>query len=178
VIARGAFLEAQRRAQESIERAGIRVTGEEAKVIEVADFGLGCLACEGAQILTLLGTDRIAVKVIVLFPGQTVPEHWHPPAGDDPGKEETIRVIGGTVHFYLPGEKTCPCQAVLPAGKESYYTAKHEVILDPGGQLTVTPGTRHWFQAGGEGAVMYSFSTRARDVLDRFTDPDVIRRPR
>jgi hypothetical protein len=42
--------------------------------------------------------DRISVKVLALLPDQTVPEHWHPLVDDDPGKEETIRVITGTVY--------------------------------------------------------------------------------
>jgi hypothetical protein len=30
-------------------------------------------------------------------------------------------------------------------------------------------------QAGEEGAVMYTISTTARDILDRFTDPSIVR---
>jgi D-lyxose ketol-isomerase len=37
------------------------------------------------------------------------------------------------------------------------------------------PGEKHWFQARDEGAVMYSFSTIARDAMDQFTDPNIIR---
>jgi D-lyxose ketol-isomerase len=37
------------------------------------------------------------------------------------------------------------------------------------------PGEKHWFQARNEGAVMYSFSTIARDALDQFTDPNIER---
>ena len=40
---------------------------------------------------------------------------------------------------------------------------------------TFAPGEKHWFQAGPEGAVVYSFSSVARDVLDRFTDPGIQR---
>ncbi len=71
---------------------------EETDGIEVADFGLGNLEKEGVQALALVQTDRISVKVLALLPDQTVPEHWHPPVDDDPGKEETIRVITGTVY--------------------------------------------------------------------------------
>jgi D-lyxose ketol-isomerase len=71
---------------------------EEADSIEVADFGLGNLEKEGVQALALVQTDRISVKVLALLPDQTVPEHWHPPVDGDPGKEETIRVITGTVY--------------------------------------------------------------------------------
>jgi D-lyxose ketol-isomerase len=48
--------------------------------------------------------------------------------------------------------------------------------MKPGDQLVLEPGTPHWFQAGPEGAVVYSFSTPARDNLDTFTDPSVVRK--
>jgi D-lyxose ketol-isomerase len=50
-----------------------------------------------------------------------------------------------------------------------------ESILGPGDQVTCPPDTYHWFQAGPEGAVVWSFSSRATDVQDVFTDPDVRR---
>jgi D-lyxose ketol-isomerase len=49
------------------------------------------------------------------------------------------------------------------------------VILRPGEQHTIWPGTRHWFQAGAEGAVVSEFSTRSTDESDAFTDPDILR---
>ncbi|UCF15253.1 MAG: hypothetical protein JSW59_17745, partial [Phycisphaerales bacterium] len=132
------------------------------------------LDVEGAQILTLVATGRIAVKIVALFPRQTLPEHWHPRVGEDPGKEETVRVVSGTVRFYIPGDESIH-EGFVPAGQEDAYTMRHELILKPGGQITLKPGTKHWFQAGEEGAVMYSFSTVARDVLDSFTDPNIER---
>jgi D-lyxose ketol-isomerase len=142
--------------------------------VEVADFGLSRLDTEGAQILTLIATDRITVKIITLFPSQTLPEHWHPRVGEDPGKEETVRVISGTVRFYIPGDESMS-EGFVPDGKEDAYTVRHELILKPGEQITLQPGTKHWFQAGNEGAVMFSFSTVARDILDCFTDPHIDR---
>jgi D-lyxose ketol-isomerase len=47
--------------------------------------------------------------------------------------------------------------------------------MKPGDQITLEPGTKHWFQASGEGAVMYLISSCVRDVLDQFTDPEVVR---
>ncbi len=61
------------------------------------------------------------------------------------------------------------------AGETSTYTMKHEYALKPGDQVTFAPGTAHWFQAGSEGAVVWSFSTRADDVSDIFTDTKVVR---
>ena len=42
-------------------------------------------------------------------------------------------------------------------------------------QVTLKPGTKHWFQAGAEGAVLFSFSTAVRDLIDQFSDPNVVR---
>jgi len=157
-----------------IRDSGIRITDEEAEKVDVVDFGLSHLEIEGVQVLTLVQTHRISVKVLALFPNQTEPEHWHPPVGDDPGKEETIRVVAGRVYFYVEGENTLN-QGFLLKGKERYYTLKHEIVLKPGDQITFQPGEKHWFQAREEGAVMYSFSSVARDALDQFTDPDIVR---
>jgi D-lyxose ketol-isomerase len=164
----------RQRAAEIIRQAGIRLSHEESARIEVVDFGLGDLEKEGAQILTLVQTSRLSVKILVLFPGQTEPEHWHPPVGDDPGKEETIRVVDGTFHLYLPGPDTLT-KGRIPDGKTAYYTCRQETIMRRDEQLTLPPGTKHWFQAGRESVVIYSFSTIARDALDCFSDPSVVR---
>lgn len=168
------FTAAQGRAAVMIREAGILITDEEARRVEVADFGLGRLEREGAQILTLVATDRIAVKIIALFEGQTLPEHWHPRVGDDPGKEETIRVVRGVLRCYLPGAESMR-EGFVPEGKRNAYTARHELVMGPGEQITLQPGTKHWFQAGPGGIVAYSFSTVARDVLDGFTDTNIDR---
>jgi D-lyxose ketol-isomerase len=173
-ITRGERDAARSRATELIREAGIAITDAEADAIEVADFGLGRLEEEGAQILTLVQTGRISVKVLVLFPGQTEPEHWHPPVGDDAGKEETVRVVSGTLYFYREGEGKAGSGAI-PRGKEAAYTCQREVVMRPGDQITLPPGERHWFQARREPVVMYSFSSVARDALDGFTDPAVER---
>lgn len=165
---------AQKRAAEMIRAAGIKIVEEETSSIEVVDFGLNNLEREGVQVLTLVQTERISVKVLVLFPNQTEPEHWHPPVGDDPGKEETIRVISGTVYFYIHGEDTFKAGFMVD-GKEDCYTMRNEIVMKPCDQITLQPGAKHWFQARDEGAVMYSFSTIARDALDQFTDPNIER---
>jgi D-lyxose ketol-isomerase len=58
-----------------------------------------------------------------------------------------------------------------------HYTVWHEVILRPGEQYTLMPNIKHWFQAGPEGCIVSEFSTKSRDELDLFTDPDVKRVP-
>jgi len=165
---------ARGRAARMIRQAGIAVTDREANTIEVVDFGLSNLSQEGVQVLNLVQTERISVKVLVLFPNQTEPEHWHPPVGNDPGKEETVRIIAGTVYFYTPGANTFG-EGFLVKGKEGCYTVRHEWVMTPGDQITLQPGEKHWFQARDDGAVMYSFSTIARDAMDQFTDPRIVR---
>lgn len=174
MITRKEFEEVCQRSLDMIEAAGIFLTNADKTNINAADFGLSRLLQEGVQILTLFETERIAAKILVLFPYQTEPEHWHPSVGEDPGKEEIIRAVSGDLYFYIPGEDNMKAGFIVE-GKDSCYTMRHEVILHPGDQLILPPGTKHWFQAGEKGAVMYSFSTKVRDTLDQFTDPDIVR---
>ena len=174
MITRAEKTEAQRHAAEMIRRAGITITDAETNSIEVVDFGLSNLDREGVQVLTLVQTERISVKVLVLLPNQTEPEHWHPPVGNDPGKEETVRIIAGTVYFYIPGEDTFK-KGFIVEGKDDCYTMRKEVVMQPSDQITLASGKKHWFQTRETGAVMYSFSTIARDALDQFTDPKIVR---
>jgi D-lyxose ketol-isomerase len=166
---------AKDRALEYLDAAGIAVTPEEEKNIEVADFGLGDLEHTGLELLVYVTTDRVCAKELVLFPGQTCPEHRHPAIGGQPGKEETFRCRAGEVYLYVPGKKTARPKATPPKGREKYYTVWHEVVLRPGEQYTLMPDTLHWFQAGPEGAIVSEFSTRSRDEADIFTDPDIRR---
>jgi len=87
MITRAEQESARKRAVELLQRAGIVARQDELEQIEVADFGLGELEQSGVQILTLVDTEKIAAKVLVLFPYQTQPEHTHSPLGDYPGKE-------------------------------------------------------------------------------------------
>ena len=165
---------AQQRAAEMIRNAGIQILDSEIPGIEVVDFGLNQLEIEGIQIFTMVNTDRLTAKVLVLFPNQTESEHWHPQVGSDPGKQETIRHIWGDLRFYLEGKNNMHAGFIV-SGKEETYTLRHELILQPGDTLTFEPNEKHWFQAGERGAVLYSFSTTVRDGLDGFTDPNVNR---
>jgi D-lyxose ketol-isomerase len=174
MITRIEFIDVTQKAIALIEKAGIYITSEEKKKVTAADFGLSNIYEEGIEILTFFETDRIAGKILVLLPNQTEPEHWHPPVDHDPGKQEIIRAIWGNLRFYVEGENNFK-EGFIPKGKENCYTLRHEIILNPGDQLIFQPGEKHWFQAGNEGAVMYSFSTTVRDALDGFTDPDIIR---
>ncbi|MBP7402901.1 MAG: D-lyxose/D-mannose family sugar isomerase [Clostridia bacterium] len=168
------FFEARREAAVMIRAAGIYVGGDEEDRITVTDFELGDLRKEGAQILEWLNTKRVCVRLIALFPFQTLPEHHHRRTKSDPGKEETLRVVSGTVLVYVPGEDTMVYGSV-PRFQEEHYTVRHEIVLNPGDQYTLAPGTVHWFQAGGDGAVMYTFCSAARDANNIFTNPATVK---
>ena len=153
--------------------AGVVVRPDEAANLEVSDFGLGDLANTGLQILVYVNTERVCAKELVLRPGQTCPEHMHVGEGTEPGKEETFRCRTGEVWLYVDGEPT-PSPRATPVRAE-HFTVWHEIVLRPGDQHTIMPGTRHWFQAGPEGAIVTEFSTRSTDERDVFTDPEIRR---
>jgi D-lyxose ketol-isomerase len=153
----------------------IVLTPEENTMIEVADFGLGDLMQTGLQLVTYINTDRVCAKELIMFPGQTCPEHQHPAVAGEPGKEETFRCRWGEVYLYVQGKPTSEPKCTAPKDSEEYFTVWHEVHLCPGGQYTIYPETRHWFQAGPEGAIVSEFSTKSRDKSDIFTDPRIVR---
>jgi D-lyxose ketol-isomerase len=157
-----------------LKKTGFPVTQQELDTIAVADFGLNHPEIEGAQILTLFATERISAKLIVLFANQILPEHWHPPVGDDPGKEEILRGYWGTVRYFEQGEEPVD-YSLVPEGKNHCFTCGNRLDLTPGDQVIIPPGVKHWMQGGNEGGVVISFSTCVRDILDQFTDTDVIR---
>ena len=141
---------AQDYAAAELAACGIVLTDAERDAIEVADFGLSRLREQGLIVLVYVNTDRYCAKELVLYPGQTCPEHRHPPFDGTPGKEETFRCRRGLVTLWVGGD---------------------EIVLRPGEQFTIPPDTLHSFTAGPEGAVVSEFSSTSRDELDVFTDP-------
>jgi D-lyxose ketol-isomerase len=177
VISRQEFEDAKSLVMKMFGSVEITLTPDERDRIEVADFGLNDLKRIGLQLLTYVNTARVCAKELVLFPRQTCPEHYHPPIGEDPGKEETFRCLWGEVYLYVPGERTESPKAIMPQDLKEFFTVWHEVRLQPGEQYTLLPNTPHWFQAGPHGAVVSEFSTRSRDEHDVFTDPRIVRAP-
>lgn len=168
---------ARKKALQYFEKAHIALTESEKENVEVADFGLNNLEHTGLELITYVNTSRCCAKELVLFPGQTCPEHRHPAMDGAPGKEETFRCRMGEVYLYVSGTP-CPSPAArTPKGDECHYTALHEVVLHPGEQYTLVPDTLHWFQGGPEGAVVSEFSTSSHDDTDIFTDPRIKRAP-
>lgn len=176
-ILRSEVRKAQERTAKMFAETGIVLTGEEKESIEVAGFGLGELEKQGLELITYVNTDRYCAKELVLFPGQTCPEHLHPPIDGVPGKMETFRCRWGKVFLYVEGEGSGKVQASIPAGSEPYYTVFHEIELQPGEQYTIPPNVKHWFQGGPEGAIVSEFSSTSRDEFDIFTDPRIERMP-
>ncbi|KKI90990.1 sugar isomerase [Bacillus sp. SA1-12] len=160
-----------------LEEANIVLTEEEVKSFEVADFGLGNIRDLGLQLVVYANTDRYCAKELILLPGQTCPEHLHPPINNLPGKEETFRCRKGIVYLYVPGSKPQVIHAKVPKEYEEHLTVWDEIILRPGEQYTIPPNTLHWFQAGDEGAIVSEFSSTSTDENDVFTDPRIKRIP-
>jgi D-lyxose ketol-isomerase len=160
------------RALEYYEKAHIVLTQQEKDSVEVVDWDLNEVETNGLEIITYINTDRVCAKEMVLFPGQTCAEHWHVDTDGMQGKEETFRCRYGKVYLYVDGEPTENIKAKLPTTKT---TVRHEVVLNPGEQYTIMPYTKHWFQAGEEGAVISEFSTRSTDETDCFTDERLVR---
>ena len=175
MLTRAGITQKQRQSTELFDRAGIFITPEEQKRIEVADFGLGEFEKTGLGVLVYINTNRCSAKELAMRPRQTCPEHRHPSVGDDPGKEETFRCRWGKVFLYVEGDASPQPQGKPPSGREDTYTVGREIELNPGEQYTIGPNTLHWFQAGDEGAVVSEFSTRSTDENDIFTDVDIQR---
>ena len=193
------YEQARRRAMGYLDKAGVVITEEEKGQIQVAEYALGDIDNIGLELVVYVNTPRCCAKELILFPGQTCPEHRHPPIGSSPGKEETFRCRWGEVYLYVPGEPDStaehspgtgetaawkpaadsaaalrtPLKAAPPKGYEEYFTCAKEILLRPGEQYTIPPDTLHWFRSGPEGAVVSEFSTQSRDEADIYTDPRI-----
>lgn len=173
------YLEGVQYVVEEFQKAGIIITDEEKNKIEVADFGLGIVEKVGLQLLTYVNTEKCCAKEMVLRPYQTCPEHTHCDGEENgvaySGKEETFRCRKGKVYLYVSGEGSKDkIQAKIP---ETKVTVFHEIVLNEGEQYTMYPNTKHWFQAGADGAIISEFSTKSRDESDIFEDERISRIP-
>ena len=175
VITRREARKAQRRAARLLRKAGVKLTGDEKKHIEIVEFGLGELETTGYQQLMYANTERYCAKELVLFPGQTCPEHRHPPVGADPGRRKTLRCRYGRVYLYVEGERTKKPKCKPNKDNARFFTVFCEIELKAGEQYSVPPDTKHWFQAGDKGAVISEFSSTSRDEADDYTDPRIDR---
>lgn len=172
---RSEVVAAQKRAVAIIKEADIAITSYEEANVEVADFGLEELEATGLEIVVYENNDRYCAKELVMFPGQTCPEHRHPNIEGQSGKRETFRVRKGVVYLYVSGDPVAAPKATPPVG--GTYTVFNEIVLNPGEQYTIEPDTLHWFQAGPEGAIVSEFSSTSRDEVDVFSDKRIARIP-
>ncbi len=153
-----------------IAQSGVQLTSEEKSRLRVIDFGLGDNRRIGVQYIDIACTGLIRVAVLALLSNQTLPEHVHPPYDTQPGKEETVRCVWGEFRVYLPGAPSIS-RGAIPAGNEQWYTARREVVLNPPRSVTISPREAHWFQAGEQGAVVFTFQNRVDESRNVFTDP-------
>lgn len=136
---------------------------------------MGDLDKMGLEVLVYVNTDRVCAKELVMFPGQTCPEHIHPSKDGIAGKEETFRCRWGKVYLYVGGRSNSKAKLEGLDNYRAYLQVSHEIELGPGEQYTIMPDTLHWFRAGKDGAVVSEFSTRSTDEDDIFTDPRINR---
>ena len=151
--------------------SGFPITDAEREAMEISDFGLDNLRSEGFAFIDILRSTRLRITLIVLLPGQALPQHRHPPYDGEQGKEETIRVLSGQTKVYIEGNAAAPGMPI-PQGKEPFYTARQEIRLNPGEQFTVLPNIEHWFQGGPEGSVSICFQNRVDETKNLFRDPE------
>ena len=79
MIRRSQVEEGKKQALLLLQKAQILIDENELNTIDVADFGLQNYPQEGAQMITLLNTERVALKLICLLPGQTLPQGTNSP---------------------------------------------------------------------------------------------------
>ncbi len=157
-----------------LKKANIVLTEEEKANVEINEYEPCDYDDVGLGLIVYVNTERVCAKEMVLYPGQSCPEHWHVPSYRKEGKEETFRCRYGTVYLYVDGEgKKEDIVAKLPGTKVTVF---HEIILHPGEQYTLYPGTKHWFQGGPEGCIVSEFSTKSTDETDEMTDERLIRK--
>jgi len=160
------------KAIEMFQTAGIPLSKhEKEKELNIIYFNNDNFYNIGIVMVTIVNTERYCGRYILFSPGQSCGEHWHPDVDGKSGKEETFRVLWGTVYAYGEGEPTKDIKAQIPAGSKEYFTAMYERILNPGDQWTLSLHEKHWFQAGPKGAIAFEVSSTARDLYDLTTDP-------
>ena len=179
MIPRTVFLEHKEMALAALRKNRIYISADEAASIEIADFGLSKPRVIGIQTFVLIKTDRICLKIIVLLPHQICREHKHSilHKGEQQGKEESVRILDGTLLFYQEGPASASPMHRVPEEYRDHFIVFHETVLSKGMKLTIEPATWHWFQAGSDGAIIENISTKTIDEEDLFRDPHITRIP-
>ena len=164
--------------KEVFKKSGITFTKEEMKRIDYAGYGLDNISEEGLNLIVYCNNEKYCAKEMALLPNQACPQHTHPDLKGREGKQETLRCRWGKVYIYYydgtPLDESL-IHTTIPQKNKKYYTAGHEVILNPGEQFTMLPRVPHWFKAGEEGAVISEFSTPSFDEFDIYENPNIKR---
>src|SRR5665647_8977 len=119
------------------DKACLILTEQEKQLIEIADFGFNDLEKIGLEVLVYVNTNRVCAKELVMFPGQTCPEHIHPSKNGIAGKEETFRCRWGKVYLYVSGDHNSEAQLEGLDTYSEYLQVSHEIELNPGEQYTI-----------------------------------------
>jgi D-lyxose ketol-isomerase len=80
------------------------------------------------------------------------------------------------LYHYWEGAPTPSPKARPVEDYRAFLTVWNETVLRPADQLVVPPNTWHWFQAGAEGAVVWTLSSKVTDAADQWSDPRIVRK--
>lgn len=168
--------EAKDKVKKMLDKAKIKVSAKELRELELAGFALKDFETYGLSIIVYENNDRYCAKELLMFPWQICPEHRHPNVKKQSGKQETFRCRWGEVYLYVDGKPNKKkIKGKVPEYRGEHLKVRKEIILKPGDQFTIPPNTKHWFQAGPQGAIVSEFSSTSRDESDIFTDPAIQR---
>lgn len=142
----------------------------------VLDFALGNFMEVGMAGVFYVNNekDNYLLHDIWLLPGQQIPEHYHIKLDTVGPKMEAWLVRHGAADFYAEGEPTPGIDEKIPPLHRKIAKARTMVSKKPGGVvIQPIPESRHWMQAGPEGAIVTEVATyHSMDAL-KFTHPDI-----
>lgn len=115
--------------------------------IEITDFGKDDFQALGLALIIRVSEPEYASKWLVVFPGQTCPNHYHEKI------KETFFIIKGEVTMWVDGKK---------------------LQMEPGDQITMEPGTWHEFISQG-GAIIEEVTNRQYPDDSIFEDKEIER---
>ena len=151
---------------------------------DITDYGEGNFAVKGLSLITLRNgntrdpkyTKTYAEKIMMLYPGQICPNHfhWHK-------MEDIINRGGGKLHFHLwnadradEGRLLDTDVPICRDGRRYTVAAGSEIVLAPGESLSLYPYCYHEFfvPADGEKVLVGEVSMCNDDNCDnRFFEP-------
>lgn len=148
---RSEVLAAQEKARQILASAGVSLTSQESANIEVADLGLDRLASEGLELVTYVNTDRYCAKELVLFPGQTCPQHRHPTISGRAGQAGNVSlspwdgmaICGRGAHARDSSQGPGSKQELLHGFSRNCVAARRTVHHPPG-YIALVSGRSGW----------------------------------